>query len=469
MKKTLRYLALVCVMALLSGMMSGCGDGASDDVEVFNIWTDSSTPLEEEQVVEFNETIGKENGIKIELTNYGSDYAKTVEMAIANDNAPDFFKAQGSLKAQVEKGNLFPVSDLPDVDQLLKDYEHMLAEGTHKIGDDVYSVPGRRVVYGFLYNKDMFKEAGIVDENGEAKYPKTWDEVVEYAKRMTNPKKSQYGIIFPMKWTAFWGSEVGSVVPIYSGRTNFDYANDRYDFSNYKPILEKVMEIKESGALFPGSESLDNDAARAQFATGRVAMKMGASWDVYVLNEQFPAECEWGACPIPKMEADGTDYYQKASVEALINVSSSVKGKDLKKVALVYKWFYSDERIGELYQNADLIPAKADIIDNYKVTVDKQGQSDFGEIAKLADKPATPAWITIKYEGETYQSVFDKVWAGMITIDQAVKQLNKDYNEAYKKATEENDMEPYYSIPLEVFDSTMPDEIKKSSRFLGGK
>ena len=116
-----------------------------------------------------------------------------------------------------------------------------------------------------------------------------------------------------------------------------------------------------------------------------------------------------------------------------------------------------------------LIPAKADIIDNYKVTVDKQGQSDFGEIAKLADKPATPAWITIKYEGETYQSVFDKVWAGMITIDQAVKQLNKDYNEAYKKATEENDMEPYYSIPLEVFDSTMPDEIKKSSRFLGGK
>jgi len=433
------------------------------------MWTDSSTPLEEEQVVKFNETIGKENGIKIELTNYGSDYAKTVEMAIANDNAPDFFKIQGSLQAQVDKGNLFPINKLPGMEEFLSEYEHMFAEGVHKIGDDVYSVPGRTVVYGFLYNKDMFKAAGIVDENGEAKYPRTWNEVVEYAKLLTKPEDSQYGMIFPLKWAGFWGTEVGTTVPVNSGRGFFDYENDKYDFSNYKPILEKVMEIKESGALFPGSEGMENDAARAQFAAGRVAMKMGASWDVYVLSEQFPAECEWGACPIPKMDANGTDYYQNASIDSLINISSTVKDKDLEKVALVFKWFYGDERIGELYQNADLIPAKSSIIDKYEVTVDKQGQADFGEIAKLAEKPAMPAWVQIKYEGESYASVFDKVWAGVLTIDQAIEQLNKDYNDAYSKAVKENDMDKFYSIPLETFDLTLPENVKANSAFLGGK
>ena len=67
MKKNLKWLALVCVMALVVGVLAGCGGGKNGDVEVFKMWTDSSTPLEEEQVVKFNETIGKENGIKIEL------------------------------------------------------------------------------------------------------------------------------------------------------------------------------------------------------------------------------------------------------------------------------------------------------------------------------------------------------------------------------------------------------------------
>ena len=123
MKKTLKLLSLVCVVALVAGMLSGCGGGEKSSVEVFKMWTNSSTPLEEEQVVKFNETIGKENGIKIELTNYGSDYAKTVEMAIANDNAPDFFKIQGSLQAQVDKGNLYALNKLPGMEEFLSEYK----------------------------------------------------------------------------------------------------------------------------------------------------------------------------------------------------------------------------------------------------------------------------------------------------------------------------------------------------------
>lgn len=468
MKKLKKCLALICSALVAAGMLTGC-NGGGDGVEVFKMWTDSATEREMEQVAKFNDTIGKENGIKLELTNYGSDYAKTIEMAIANDNAPDFYKAQGALSSQVEKGNLMPVSDLPGMDELLSQYEHMFAEGTNKIGDDVYSIPGRRVLTGLIYNKDMFKAAGIVDENGEAKYPKTFDEVVEYAKILTNPDKNEYGFIFPLKWGGFWGTEITSTVATYSGRGNFDYEADKYDFSNYKPILNWVLKMKDSGVLFPGSDSMENDAARAQFAAGRVGMKMAASWDVYVLNDQFPAECEWGVCPIPKFNENDTDYYQYSYTEALMNVSSSVleKGRDLEKVATILKWYYSDDRIGELYQYAELIPAKSDIADNYEVLTDKQGQADFGEIAKLADKPTAPSWVKIKYEGETMATLWEKVWSDMMTLDEAIAQLERDYNVAYEIAKKENNMEDYYKL-LPMPSNELPKEVIANSKFLGG-
>lgn len=469
MKKIRKGLALMCIALLSMNMLTGCNKGAGN-VEVFKMWTDSANDREMEQVTKFNETIGKENGIKLELTNYGSDYAKTLEMAIANDNAPDFFKAQGALSAQVEKGNLMPVNDLPGMEELIGQYEHMFAEGTNKIGDDVYSIPGRRVLTGLIYNKDMFKAAGIVDENGEAKYPRTFAEVTEYAKRLTNPDKNEYGFIFPLKWGGFWGTEITSTVATYSGRGNFDYDADKYDFSNYRPIMEWVLKMKESGSLFPGSDSMENDAARAQFAAGRVGMKMAASWDVYVLNDQFPAGCKWGVCPIPKFNVDDPDYYQYSYTEPLINVSSSVikKGRNLEKVALILKWYYSDDRIGEMYQYADMIPAKTDITDNYEVLVDKQGQADFGEIAKLADKPTAPAWVKIKYEGEAVNTVWDKVWSGHLTLDKAIEQLNRDYNAAYEIAKQENDMEQYYKL-LPMPSNKIPSEVVENSKFLGGK
>jgi len=40
--------------------------------------------------------------------------------------------------------------------------------------DSIYKV-------GMVYNNDLFKQAGLVDENGIPKFPQTWDEVTETA------------------------------------------------------------------------------------------------------------------------------------------------------------------------------------------------------------------------------------------------------------------------------------------------
>ena len=82
-----------------------------------------------------------------------------------------------------------------------------------------------------------------------------------------------------LEWGTYWLSETP------------DVPSKGWDAACKRTATWALLKMKDSGTLFPGSDSMENDAARAQFAAGRIGMKMAASWDVYVLNEQFPAEC----------------------------------------------------------------------------------------------------------------------------------------------------------------------------------
>ena len=64
-------------------------------------------------------------------------------------------------------------------------------------------------------------------------------------------------------------------------------------------INKYMLAIKEDGSIYPGTESTDNDQARARFAAGDIGMKTAGSYDYGVLTSQFPANCDWGVAPYP--------------------------------------------------------------------------------------------------------------------------------------------------------------------------
>lgn len=61
-----------------------------------------------------------------------------------------------------------------------------------------YGVPQSAYVMGMWYNINLFKKAGLLDENGIPKYPKTYDELAETAK-MIKEKTGKAGFFFPTK------------------------------------------------------------------------------------------------------------------------------------------------------------------------------------------------------------------------------------------------------------------------------
>lgn len=55
------------------------------------------------------------------------------------------------------------------------------AEEPYIYNDGVYALPATQQFYMLFYRTDIFEQYGIVDENGEAAPPKTWDEFLEIA------------------------------------------------------------------------------------------------------------------------------------------------------------------------------------------------------------------------------------------------------------------------------------------------
>jgi hypothetical protein len=50
----------------------------------------------------------------------------------------------------------------------------------------IYGVPERVDDRALFYNKDLLKRGGFVDQNGEARPPKTWEELAEMAVKLTS-------------------------------------------------------------------------------------------------------------------------------------------------------------------------------------------------------------------------------------------------------------------------------------------
>jgi len=57
----------------------------------------------------------------------------------------------------------------------------------------LYAFPISAYSMSLFYNKKLFKDAGIVDENGNANPPDTWEEFVDAAKKITNREKGIVG------------------------------------------------------------------------------------------------------------------------------------------------------------------------------------------------------------------------------------------------------------------------------------
>lgn len=439
MKLKTKITVLALGAAMVVGMFSGCGtkETSSENITV-TIWSGASHSKDvyTKYINDWNNTIGKEKGIYIDYQlKEGGTIGKAVELALqGGSNAPDFFTGVAVAKG-AENNWILAIDDLPGGKEFLKPYEEQgLLNEWMQHGGKTYKVPVSSTTMGLIYNKEMFKEAGLVDDKGEAKPPETFAELREYARILTKPNERKYGIILPLKWSGWYNSDIMSVNRASQGFEYYNPVSGKFEFDGLKPIFEMYLGLKEDGSVYPGASGIDNDPARALFAEGGIGMKFGFSFDVGVLNDQFAAKIDWGVAPYPVADKN-VKYKQRIDVDTsyLMN-SKSLETVGAEKMFEVLKLFVSDKTKIHMYKEGVQLPLDYEIIDNVNIDNPKKGWTDFAKLLTISEpRQLVSPQYDISGLKDAQTLFLEDVWTGNITIDQAIEILNKRYNDGMEK------------------------------------
>ena len=418
MKKVVSVLLAACMLFSVTGCQKS--EKSSKDIQTITYWTFNAhdKDLMTEVIDEFNLTKGKELGVEI---NYiiKSDMSSTmIDLGYASGQAPDLFETC-DLNKLANNGSIIAYDDLPGGEEYIKQFDGMLRESVNQIDGKTYTVIRKygTTTRALLYNKDMFKEAGIVDKNGDAKPPATYDELREDAKKLTNASEGKYGMILPIKAGNFFETDIRALMQSDAGHLGYDPLTGKYDYSALKPIMEMYVGLKEDGSIFPSAETIDNDSARARFAEGDIGMKLGASYDYGVLTTQFPANCDWGVAPLPTKD-ENPEYKQAYTLSYTPYMNSPLLDRISPETLMeVMKFLNSDELEAKQYEEGKGIPIDSEIIEHTKIGQDMKNWKDFAKLVEIsAINPVSRKFDVSKYQSFSDQFI-DKIWNNNGSID----------------------------------------------------
>ena len=431
-----KHLAFLLAMAML---LSLCAFTAyADDVVTITVWSDNAheKELRVKQVEEFNETIGKENGIFVEYTVYGDNYSDSIKIAARTDEAPDMFRADTKwMQDFVDAGYVVPLSSFPGSEELVARYDGLLAKQYHIFNGEVYTLPYNLTTYKFVVNVDLFKAAGL-----EVPYDGwTWAQVREYAKKITDVSAGKaygFGLSLKSAWTL--SSYITMPAGCNIGHYGYDWNGGKFNFAALTPIIEEVYGMAQVDvSVFPGFEGLDGDGVRAQFSEGRIGIMGAASFDAAVYNEQFPAKCEWAVVPEPSISEEGHPYKEFVQPTQLL-----VMGKKAlehpEKALMVFDYFYSDACAAAMYEQGLYVPIRQQAIDMATKQPDAKGFAEFANIEQKFVMSAMPDTL-ISIEGPAYREVIINLLSGQAGSDirGALEDCDARYNKALEALTPE--------------------------------
>lgn len=324
MKKKLMSILLGAAMCM--SLLSGCGSGAQDNQTAVQDSSNSSAQTEEAPTAvsdEAQDTADSQqaaSGEKITLQFWnvftGSDgdilrgivdnYNKTntdnieIQMdimpndqlqqklpaAIATGTAPDFvlFGVE-NIAPYVSNDSLEDISDFWDVTGVDKsNFLENVLELSHVDGK-LYGTPMQYNVSYLYWNKDLFEAAGLDPE----KAPATLDEMTEYAEKLTDTSKNQYGLALPTSVTYMqflWANGGDADDP----QTNTNLLDSEENLGTLTWLQDLMVNKKVSPENITGPE------ADTMLQAGQIAMYMSGPWQINGLREQG---INFGIAPCP--------------------------------------------------------------------------------------------------------------------------------------------------------------------------
>jgi ABC-type glycerol-3-phosphate transport system substrate-binding protein len=373
---------------------------------------------------------------------------------LAADQAPDATDSESGVDFKfIEAGHFMALDNLMARDKVSQDKGYGLTYA-EKWRAKTYQLAYWVEPFGIYYNKAMLKRKGIPDPWEKRDKPGEWtlEEMVDVARRATNPGANEWGLdwatgftdLGPFIWTQgathynydpfTWTLEHPASVQAHTWMMDW-VSKTRWNISG-NPERAQMMEPWSGRAL--------DNAGMTPFAYGKVAIHFRSvnDWSRMwpVVKDQF----EWDMLPIPSINGK-----VGASFTAGHPVNMWTKTKHPDDVWEFLKFLIGDDFQGFMAQEQVLVPAK---LNHQERFFRPPAQYPFQHAKVFADVFKKPHGISFRHfktteNGTVYTEFRNKIFSGELGLTNGLKEASTRMNQDIDWGGGEN---PFKGLKLPV-------------------
>lgn len=382
---------------------------ASDEkitLEFWNVFTGSDGDILREIVDNYNAT--NTDNIFINMSIMPNDQLQQkLPATILTGTAPDFvlFGVE-NIAPYVSNDSLEDISDFWDVTGVDKSNFLENVVDLSYVDGKLYGAPMQYNAFYLYWNKDLFKAAGLDPEVP----PATMEELADYAVKLTDSSKNQFGLALPtgVTYPEFLWANGGDAVDT---ATNTNLLNSSENLATLTWLQDLTVNKKVSPSNITGTE------ADTMLQAGQVAMYISGPWQVNGLRAQG---IDFGIAPCVAGSAGSFAHSGGCSFVV-------PKGTEESQKAAIYKfmaYWLSDDILKEWSQkNGFPVWSKTLMedpdIQNDEVISTISKASEIGRSYMLGYSKAS------QIDSDVMVPMFEKVMAGGTTPEEALAEASK--------------------------------------------
>jgi raffinose/stachyose/melibiose transport system substrate-binding protein len=355
-----RPLAVALTVAAMATAVAACGSGTQDDegdsgggdgnvTLTLKTVTDSepawTTVIEAYKKVAPNVTI-KPSYAPVD------DIQTSLRAQLGGGNAPDLFvvwPGNGSAMAVQQlapTGVLADISDQAWIQDVPENLRPLLGSG-----NKTYLTSAGVTPIGAIYNKQVFKEAGI------SKPPETWSELLETCDKIKAAGKVPIALGNQTPW-------VTQLIP-YAIAPSTAFADDpnlaqdmldgkkTFSTSGWRTVFERYLELNDRGCFNDSPNGTTFEQQQAMVAGGDAGMAVQVANVATGIQDQAKNKADIAMFPFPASDSPD-DLKIAAGVAA--GVGASAKGKHLDEAKKFIEWLSKPENMATFADASQSIP-----------------------------------------------------------------------------------------------------------------
>ena len=405
------------------------------------VWVNPSgaDSIQQRLVDEFN---AENTDIQIEFTPT-PNIGEAINISRVAGEGPDVWSGFPPVPAK-DAGYALILTDLVS-DETIEAYGDYIDGNYENVENgEFWTVPRSFVTIRLVYNKDLFRLAGLDPEQP----PTTFSELRSASAAITEAAGGEaFGFALSYAWGGVWTLQIEPLVlagnPDITGEGIYNRRTRQFEPQHYASAIELYRQLIADGSMFPGVSSLDRDQTRAAFAAGDVAMYVGTTLEVGVLNDQLATDVDWAAARIPI--PDGQEFLHTIGTAGdyfFVNPAS----ENIEAAVRVWEFFNGLEVISALTEGGQIFPIHSGVAAD-------SGPADSVQYGQFFPTESDVQWPQrpgdrVEIRGENFRQAINRLILSDEDLDSELATLANTYNEALQAAVEAGDVElSLYDLP----------------------